>query len=554
MNKFYLLFFSIIVIIIITASANAGVSKKEITTVQSSKDKNDIERVIPLIDTRQTTLSQVVFNVTTNGANAHLAPTGSQGEPGLYWPRNSSNSYIYGMGLCFSARKYYNNDTNKLVEMSYNPTSAKSWLIPGRIEDGNPMIFGKKDKYQIYMSTDYNKATGAPLDVADTLLWPLWKQDNNLLNRFGQYVFHNQQRTVTDHSNGPAFISDEDMICQIKDTDISRYEGDRDLNQSRGFPLKMQYEESIYSWGIEKYKDMIIVMYNAINMSTDTLWDCWFSQIVDPDIVIKGNSDTTGMKNDQSKLYTTDNSLNLGITWSDTTAGEKGKGMGYVGVSLLMTPTTDQNGFIKKDKRFYPPNEQLGLKSFILFPIMNDSIILNNLYDNIASGTKTEKLYPTDIRLLFSTGPFHLYPGDTARMAVLVYLANTAGGGDATGTDEDCKLLVDGVKEAHRYFYQDLLVAIENQENDLNNRSTINSIYPNPAIDYSEISFNTPKPGSAIIEIINLSGRVLESENIILKEGTSTFKVNTGNLSNGTYIINVKSKDFNSGKLLTVYK
>jgi extracellular elastinolytic metalloproteinase len=73
---------------------------------------------------------------------------------------------------------------------------------------------------------------------------------------------------------------------------------------------------------------------------------------------------------------------------------------------------------------------------------------------------------------------------------------------------------------------------------------TIFSVYPNPTADAMYIN-NNRNIGSAIYKIIDLNGRVIQTNTITLTNGS---KVNTSNLSSGMYILTLKT---NSGKVFS---
>src|SRR5690606_17072002 len=107
---------------------------------------------------------------------------------GGYWPRNSKNQYIFAGGAWFAAMKPRpgagldengNPIMKQYVTVTYDPSTAESWFVPGRIRDKDDQPTFEADfndiyKYRTYFSTDFNKATGEPLDPADQYNWPIW--------------------------------------------------------------------------------------------------------------------------------------------------------------------------------------------------------------------------------------------------------------------------------------------------------------------------------------------------------------------------------------------
>ena len=100
-----------------------------------------------------------------------------------------------------------------------------------------------------------------------------------------------------------------------------------------GYPLRLQCEERIYSWGYGTMKDFVIQSYTMQNKSNDTLWNCWLAPVLDIDI---GRKPTVNCTNDRVRFYDEDTSLNLAVGWSDASSvssGEQGDGLGYIGIS-----------------------------------------------------------------------------------------------------------------------------------------------------------------------------------------------------------------------------
>ena len=65
-------------------------------------------------------------------------------------------------------------------------------------------------------------------------------------------------------------------------------------------------------------------------------------------------------------------------------------------------------------------------------------------------------------------------------------------------------------------------------------------IYPNPAVNYTNIEINIESAGKAVLRIFDLSGKLVYSENMgILAEGIYTRQIDCQNFRNGMYLINV---------------
>ncbi len=444
-------------------------------------------------DLQQNTVSNLQFYTTNYGIfGLNTAALSNQG--GGYWPRGSVNQYIFGGGIWFGCRKTLTDTSStprSLCSITYNPNSGKGWYVPGRIYEEGPQPdklaaynmdadLNDVDSYRLYFSTDYNRASGEALDGLErTPNWPIWddggKEDTLKVDRyFGHYIEEKSRRNRETYSKGPAFISGEDIFATYKDTDLSRYEDGPAKARAAGYPLYLQYEQWIYSWGFGDYRDFIFLRYDITNYSPDTLRDCYLAPVLDVDL---GRAPYTsyGAANDRTRFYKEDSTLNLAVQWTNTDRGELGYGFGYLGFDFLESPAvvtyydsievtrpdsttyikvvknndnwTEESGLpmpntIRKDKKWYTNEEQLGLVTMNNWNIADDKIQHADRYNYLARGVLDEDNGPGDKRFMMATGPFHVLPKDTFRTVVAIVLANTAGGEEATGEEDDLAELV----------------------------------------------------------------------------------------------------------------
>jgi len=508
-NKKLFNFIAITFILFLSASLMFAEIKKQPNKKNNNK-ADEIQRNYSYgqygADLQRNTVSNFQFYTTNYGIFGHNV---SQSVGGGHWPRGSQNQYFYGGGIWFAARKMRPDrpEIKNYVEVTYNPNNGSSWMVPGRIEDGDKAIeeTAFHQKYRTYLSTDFRKSDGTPLKSTEGPNWPIWDislEDTLMTNRyFGRYIFDQATRSKSFYPKGPAFISGEDIFCVFKDTDLSRYDGGETRRRDEGYPLRLQYENTIYSWGFGDYRDFIFIRYDIINFSKDTLLDCWMSPVMDIDIALTSNS-SAGAQNDKVRYYDEEDTLNLAVAWSEhPTTTEKGKGFGYFGMDFLESPSAYQceevidsiikgntvefcamciehewrwvkdsvkidgrdtlidvwkevcidklvfdpalNGFLRKDARFFKNRYQLGLKTFHRWPIDEDKTEDDPRYmymsDGIRDGASEN---PGDIRVLMATGPFTMLPQDTVRVIVGLILARPAINAEADGKTADLAELV----------------------------------------------------------------------------------------------------------------
>lgn len=383
------------------------------------------------------------------------------------WPRGSSQAYIFGGGVWFGAQKVRGNDTNKLCVIGYNPNSGASWMVPGVIngplnKSGIDNTPDGINKYRLYISSDYNTFTGQPFDQADInnggVNWPMWDispTDTLKNNRyFGAYIDDPALRNLEHFPKGPAIISGEDIVSIYKDTDLGRYERiSRDTALKKGYPIGVQVEQTIYSWGFGQYGNFLFIRYAIINKSGENLLNCYMAPALDMDI---GNP-----SNDHNTIYIAEkeaDTLNLAVQWSESESSSKK--YGYIGFDFLESPAVDDNGFIRKDKRVFTEKEQVGLSVFQGWPIEDDPTTPEARYEFISDRTQRDiDNGPGDRRFLMSTGPFNMAPGDTARVVVGIMFAYGKGA-VTTGQETDMGNLFVLDTFAQRVYDQNFLAPV----------------------------------------------------------------------------------------------
>ena len=268
-----------------------------------------------------------------------------------------------------------------------------------------------------------------------------------------------------------------------------------------------------------------------INFSSDTLYDCFIAPLFDPDLAASV-SYSQGALNDRVKFYTVDRSLNLGYVWTGVDQGEMGKGFGYLGVSMPLTPAIGEDGYLLPAPAYNDKGNQLGLITFRNWTIEEDIRTDDLRYDLVSSGQIDESSIPGDRRMLFSSGPFIMLPQDTVYFAVQMNFAKPSLGGNASGEDDDVVDLVAKVRAGQEFLYSQLLSKFD----EFNNKGYYLNVYPNPSSDILKIEHNFN--GQVGIEIINQLGQLIVSEEINVTEHQA-INVDLGVLSSGIYIIRI---------------
>jgi hypothetical protein len=534
--------------------------------IKSNDGKTELQTPTGLFDLQSNSKSNFSF-YTTNYGIFGLNVSANKG--GGYWPRGSQNEYIFASGFWFGCLKNDGDTMRKMVEASYNPNNGRSWFVPGRIEDGDSLITSDLYKYRIYFSPYFN-LWGEPFDSKDGPNWPLWNNKNNTNDKYGTFVNDITNRNIDIYPEGPAFISDEDIYTTYKDADLNYYDGGVAYRKSRGYPLHLQYEQTIYSWAKEQYKDMIVMYYKVINKSNETIYNCWFSPVIDMDIAI-GKNPQQSATNDRVRFYDEDPSLNLAIGWTNTQYGEAGQGFGYIGMSFIMSPVVDNDGYAIDDVSVWDSTKQIGMTGFRNWNIANDPKEDFERYDFMSAQVKDGDTGEGDKRVLFSTGPFNLAPGKSARVGILINFAPPVGGStkkdsdnpsaqnkesEANGSTANVANLINEVKKARKYFYGSMATSIAERETRLNQTGiAISEPYPNPSSDEARLDMFMKEGGYVSIEIDNLMGqKVIPLISKYYSPGMNQINFDLQKLPAGQYYIKINNGSKIFTKLLTVLK
>lgn len=531
-----------------------------------------------VFDLQENTESNFQFYTSNNGI---FGFNKKEDRGGGFWPRGSNNQYMFAQGFWFGCAKKYMSygdyRESKVVTISYDPNSGLGWFVPGRVEDGAYIDSTDTQEYRAYLSTDFNKTSGLPLDFSDGPAWPLWKDKSEPVFHFGTYSYNYihdpSKRNYVDNPRGPLFVSDEDIFATFKDTDLKYYKNnytyvDTTGLKNSGYPIGLQVESNIYSWNSEKLKDVVVIAYTIQNVSSDTLKQCWLGGVFDIDIALYPYT-RDGATNDFSRFYNEDPSKNLAVAWTcdtnisidkltgrhlDSNSWEKGHGFGYIGVSLLETPAVDANGFIRNDKPYYDLEEQIGLKTYRDWAISDDKRNSEERYLFMSSG-QIDPFNPQmgDKRIMIATGPFNMLPGAKAHIAFAITFALPAKGGSADGTTEDLtgfkhdkkstddsltvynNSLIGKLTYLEDYYYNyflDVNDSLNQHDPSINHISDV--LYPNPASGY----INLPKnfvTDTGLIRVFSMDGK-------LMKEIPYSDNINISDLAPGAYILESGNK------------
>ena len=160
---------------------------------------------------------------------------------------------------------------------------------------------------------------------------------------------------------------------------------------------------------------------------------------------------------------------------------------------------------------------------------------------------------PGDIRGIGATGPFTFHPGDVQELDIAFIFARDYTGQDTLDPSlEKLRQMIDIVRNS----YNTGLLPNGHSFFGINDQSQIYSpkikIYPNPANDKINISFDRPVNEKFWVQIINTSGMTVYSCSV--KPTRKIMELDVSELSSGIYIINIQTKDFITNKKVIIIK
>ena len=513
---------------------------------------------ILLLNFHEMSAGNDIYQVKSNSASNVEFPTTNYGifgmdvannKGGLFWPRNSGNQYIFAAGFWFGTQKYVAGESggsyNKLVAVSYNPNAGNSWMTPSKS--------GNAEYEPVYSSTDYNKSTGEPLVSGDAANWPVWKTNSSRLN-CGIYVENDNSRNTASNSYGPAILSDEDIFSVYNDSDLDRYDGGSALRESMGYPIGLEIEETVYSWSNFILENSIIIKYNVKNVSGDTLYDCFFAPVIDADLVANGNSSSAGASNDRIMFYHDDPSQNLVICWSEQSKGDEDGDLGIMGVSMILSPETDDYRYIKEQGSLLNYSDQIGVHTFRNWQIQNDIKEDAERYSFFTNGMLESGAEAGDNRIGISSGLFNMLPGENAEFAILITFSDfkllTTPSLDAAPDKMDFSDVITNVKDVRKDFYENIVSPLGVEDETISNSGRL-ELYPNPASDFAVLNLADFGQVNSV-KVYSLHGELVYSLNSQIPQ--DELRIECSNLPAGSYFVEVRAGSRTVSKLLNIIR
>lgn len=419
---------------------------------------------------------------------------------------------MFGAGIWFGARKRVDGELVPRVMITYDPSSGESWATPGELLTPR----AEHARSIMHASSQHDSITGAPI-APEALRWPLWlpwpARTPSMMNP-GRYVMMDADRT----SGGPwwvkpAFVPDveEQFVARYHDGNVNRLED----TLRTGYPLGLQVQENIYA-GPAGLKSTVIVQYQIVNTSRDTLFDAAIGAVCD--FELNGNL---------TRHYYERPDLRTAIAHS----GVK------LGMTLLEGPMTRADGTIDNTRRHaYRTEGRLG--GYNSWKLSKDPRYTMRMYDTLTNGEFDSVSVVADLRGLLSTEKFTMLPGDTAYYAI----AYTAHWKIQPTFDELLEAAMDayyfeapaGVDDGATVGEFDLVVS------------------PNPATDRIGIRVSGFDHAPIDVRLFDAIGRLRHTQR--LAPATTAHDIDARRLESGSYTVVVRSGSQSQVALVVVAK
>jgi hypothetical protein len=473
---------------------------------------------------RTSSVDYFVTNYGIFGQNVKAATSGFR------YPRGTNMSYLFGSGLWFGAVKHDGDSARKLVFITYNMNSGASWATPGNFDT---MTW---DKY-LYYSGDYDQTTGAFVGTGDAPAWSLWAMPGTDVNiaRPGHYEADPSQRNTSGPYNRPAFMRNvsEQFVARYHDGDLDRYEG---FGSEFGFPIGLQIQQNVYSWSTGDYGSAVVLQYEIVNVSGDTLVDCVVGQASDPDLG-QANNDRV------SVVRGSDGMVHAGVVYTDEETGGRYDALAQI---LLEAPSTGENGFILNSLR-RELARQHEIQTFRNWMIESDPTTVIERYEFLYGPARDIDNGPGDKRTLLAGKPFTMAPGDTAHFAIAFAVVENpfgiARGGDfgklasagaplAPSIDELTMALL-GDFEAGQFSN-----AAPSGIGGDDATSAPVRIGPNPASTSSTLEFSLSVGADVEVSVLNAMGESVAVTSLGHRDpGTHRAAIDVADLAAGSYLV-----------------
>ncbi|MCX6152449.1 MAG: T9SS type A sorting domain-containing protein [Ignavibacteriales bacterium] len=507
-------------------------------------------------------INQILMWVSNNGSGSHNPNTDG---PGFYWRRgeDSTHTAIFQDGLVFGG--IVNN------EIYFNGNTHRIGLQAGKIlnegQPDNPNL----EKYRVYKLTrGWEGLPPGNLKNSYKKNYDEWPVEDG-----APWIDIDLDGKFTRGIDKPEILGDEILWYVSNDLDTNR------VSLTYGsYPIGLEIQTTVYGFNLTNVLGRTVFKkYKVINKSKNTIDSMYLGYWSDPDIG-NGLDDYVGC----------DTILNLAFCYNadNNDEGNYGKNPPAVGYLLLKGPLVKENGIAKiiDDEKWTNKNHEMT--SFLLFvpydfdpiesfdgkqqfynylkglnrsggPFINPVDSLPTKF--VLSGDPVNQigwyegkgwitgLNPGDRRILMSTGPFNLAPGDTQEITIAIIIAR---GNDNINSITELKQDAGLVQY---FFTNSPELPICKGPLPLPEYFYLSQNYPNPFNPVTTIKYSLPIQKQVSIKVFDVLGREVKTLIDDLKlPGNYEVIFNATGLSSGIYFYRIDAGEFSKTKKMLVLK
>ncbi|MFN8546918.1 MAG: hypothetical protein U0527_02845 [Candidatus Eisenbacteria bacterium] len=356
-------------------------------------------------------VNNVDMYVTNHGSIAYDLGNSASG---LFFPKGTTKTAVYAAGLWVGAKiRGHEGDGPQVTVGEYSQEYAAGVINP----DGTPASEADS-RYRVY------KIDRGVTDSEDYLNWPA------------------ADGAPVDAQGNPEVIGDQTLWAVYNDADASKHTNDAGNSN----PLGLEVQQTVFGFARqEPLGNMVFVKWKFINKGQNTLDSTFVSVWSDPDLGGAGDD-----------LVGCDTTLSVGYVYNATNEDELyGSAPPAVGFDFFQGPIVPSPGDTASvSGHLVPGYKNLPMTSFDKYingtdpssptesyNYMKGLLPDGSAYVNPSSGQATKFFHsgdpvagtgdlddnPSDRRLMLSSGPFTMAPGDTQEVVVAIIVAQ---GGD----------------------------------------------------------------------------------------------------------------------------
>ncbi len=493
--------------------------------------------------------STVVDNATLVDANNILMFVTNHGNFG----RDLSGMFGYDYGTWYPYTGDLNDYANHTIVANYSPLYAAGLWIGGKVDN----------QVRVSVSEYTSEFVPGPMlnntfmaDVPEFRVYKLYG-DSLLSNPNQDFLdWPISQGAPLDESNNPKMRGDQMLWSVFNDADPAKHTN----MASTLLGVEVQMTTIVDN----TYNSSLFIEYKIYNKGTNIIDSCYIGHWSDPDLGSAGD-DFTGCDTLNNIWYCYNSSD------SDASYNSLGVAPPALGFKLLYGPMVPSNGdsayfdgnYIADYKNLPMTafnhylgatdpddpqsvfNYMKGLTKFGTPYMYNGNPVKYTLSGYPLTGQGDLDAFASDRRMMASTGPFTLAPGDSQfvmiRMSVAISTSNIGS--------------VVTLKSRLNEPFNTPTDIDDDTPNELPSAFSLSQNYPNPFNPSTQIQFSIPSRSDVIVEVFNTLGQkvaTLIDDN--LSAGTHIVEWDASEVSTGVYFYKLTAGDFVQSKKMILLK